>query len=449
MADKSKGAASIPTWQQQKAEDVANGAQEANEESSTEATSPRSTLLEQAARFLEDDAIKDASTEKKREFLMEKGLSEEEMQDLFDRQASGAPVSAPASTTAGDLKTIYDSRKAPSLSRGPVEGNIGDLAPQRQVQEPTKRQQSQIQNRDVPPIITYPEFLLRSQKPPPLVTFQRLLYAIYGVSAITATAYGANKYLVEPMVNTLTESRHDLFSTTLALLEKLNQKLEANVSHIPIIPKTSSKPSQDPRYLHDDDDASSIASDPTELFHRDIATQTSPSLANTSSTSSSSSDPATSRPSSPSNDLSPSVRSEKYIASHTSRLNTIRSNLTYLLSIETPANTTNDNSLDLTSSYPATLNNPTTSQSLDITTQDRLRDLTSYLDALPFSSPSSATRPSDPYDFSARYGSGSAGTGVATKTPQKPEEDEVAKMKKEIRGLKGALLSSRNFPVAR
>jgi methyl-accepting chemotaxis protein len=68
------------------------------------------------------------------------------------------------------------------------------------------------------------------------------------------------------MVESLTEARHNLFDTTISNLSRLIEKLESNVSELPGA-KTAAAYS-----LGDND---SDIEDPSELFHRDIGTQTS------------------------------------------------------------------------------------------------------------------------------------------------------------------------------
>jgi hypothetical protein len=67
------------------------------------------------------------------------------------------------------------------------------------------------------------------------------------------------------MVEALTESRHDLFEQTSQKLSAVIEKLESTVSELP----------GEKLDLHLISDNASDAEDPTELFHRDIGTQTS------------------------------------------------------------------------------------------------------------------------------------------------------------------------------
>lgn len=78
--------ASIPRWQQNdyRSSDSPNGESTPPESSkSTEPPPPRAALLEQASKFLQEDEIKDAPTDRKVAFLESKGLTEEEVQRLL------------------------------------------------------------------------------------------------------------------------------------------------------------------------------------------------------------------------------------------------------------------------------------------------------------------------------------------------------------------------------
>jgi len=127
----------------------------------------------------------------------------------------------------------------------------------------------------VPPIITYPEFLLHSQKPPPLITGPRLLTAAYVTSGAAALIYGTSKYIVEPMIQSLNSARHDLFEIASENLATLNGKLEDAVSAIPDDQKLTPDSGQDVEDL----DASSF-------FNRSAGTQTSPHFSRSNSSAS-------------------------------------------------------------------------------------------------------------------------------------------------------------------
>jgi hypothetical protein len=263
----------------------------------------------------------------------------------------------------------------------------------------------------VPPIITYPEFLFQPAKPPPLVTMSRVLYTIYGAAGLGASIYGASEYLVKPMLANLTSARLDLASTAKENLQKLNEKLEQNVSVIPAH-LTARKNKGTEEGDEDSSDTDSIISDPTELFHRDIGTQTTPDVSTT-SRSSSSKDPAETAAD------APTVAVNK----HLTRLESIQSSLKEINEFEKDSST------------------------LDDSMRTRLTDLHHYLDGLIYAAPSYNTT-------TAGYGglySGNTGSGTdgSSSGVHKAEEDAIAGFKAEIRGVKGALLSARNFPASR
>ncbi|KPI43586.1 uncharacterized protein AB675_6733 [Cyphellophora attinorum] len=260
----------IPSWQQNfiasqsKASESVPDPKDASEE-------PQPDALEEARLFLQEDEIKTAPREQKQGLLEKKGLQADDIQRLLDAEQQ----TADNGQTESGLKTIFDSNTVSTTgsTQKPLISPPPPVAPG-PPPETASSAASVTPKQDLPPIITYPEFLLKPQKPPPLVTVDRLLNAGYILAGISALTWGASKYLVAPMLESLTSARHHLQSTTLDSLEKLNTKLESTVSHVPYIPPLSHK-----QHINDNDDAHSAASsdsDPTELFHRDIATQTSP-----------------------------------------------------------------------------------------------------------------------------------------------------------------------------
>ena len=188
------------------------------------------------------------------------------------------------------------------------------------------------------------------------------------------------------MLETLSYSRHSLFETASENLDTLNEMLEGNVS---VVPDSATHARSYKDGPDDTSETSSITSDPTELFHRDIATQT--SLPQSPMSSDSSSPPE------------PTPKSE--LASQTTRLQIIHSHLSEFLST---ANT-------LIAS--------------DEGVKDNISELQTYLDGLAYGS--------------STYVNGYAGIGGGT---SREKDDEIAKVKAEIRGVKGVLLSARTFP---
>lgn len=131
---------------------------------------------------------------------------------------------------------------------------------------PVKQQQQTSGERA--PIVTYPEFLTKPQRPPPLVTTNGLLNTLYACVGFSTLVYGASKYVVAPMVDQLNHSRGEIQETAASQLDLLITQLEKTVSVIP--PQASSAAA-----THQIEEESDSEEDPAEMFHRDIGTQTS------------------------------------------------------------------------------------------------------------------------------------------------------------------------------
>ncbi|KAE8442039.1 hypothetical protein EG329_003896 [Mollisiaceae sp. DMI_Dod_QoI] len=240
-SDEDKKKPGVPQWQlESKPED----AEKTN--NPTPESPSRETIIEQARKFLEEDEVRNATTDKKIAFLESKGLRQDEIQTLIgvtrNEEATSKPSEAPDSKTS----------EAPPAQQ-PITTQI-------QTQQPSPP--------STLPIITYPEFLTTPTSPSPLITKNRLLTTLYLFSGLSALLYGTHNYLVTPMVASLTESRLSLAETSKTNLSKLITKLESVVSEIPSEPI--------PRHHDERDDSSESDEDPTELFHRDIGVQTSP-----------------------------------------------------------------------------------------------------------------------------------------------------------------------------
>jgi len=273
-------------------------------------------------------------------------------------------------TSNPDPKTNPSSDKPPTLS-----ANTSSQSPAQSRQEPQ------------PPIITYPEFLTKPTAPSPLITSTRLLTTLTLFSSIYLLLHGSNKYILTPMQESLNRSRHELLAKASEHLLTLNKKLGDAVSEQP--PSLRGE-----KEVETDDDES--YGDPTEMFHRDIGIQTSPSLVNSSP----------SRPSSPSPDPKQSP-----IDSQLSRLSVLSSHLNEINSTSTGEGS---DAAELT------------------TTIHVLRD---YLEHMAFTPPN--------YTFGASaYGGLLREMGGS----EKEDPDEIAKLKASIRSVKGVLLSARSFP---
>lgn len=260
------------------------------------------------------------------------------------------------------------------------------------------------------------------------MTLESLSRSLYGLAGISALTYGASKYIVQPMLQSLMSARHDLSSTALHNLEKLNEKLECNVSHIPAALQSGrSKVSGEKRGRHvrnrpstdnnddngngngDSSDTSSLDSDPTELFHRDVATQTSvpPSP---SPSSSSSTPPAAAH------------NAEKADATTTQS-----AHLTHLSGI--------------LSSLLATESNHTAQTTL----LDSISACQAYLARLQFGTDPHANYTNN-NNHLLLYGQSATGDVIGKGGGLVARDEEAIRFKQEVRSLKGALLSVRNFP---
>ncbi|KAI1343756.1 peroxisomal membrane anchor protein conserved region-domain-containing protein [Xylariaceae sp. FL0016] len=357
----------IPAWQQSQA------AADAQPSDSTE------TTLDQARTFLDDETVRNASAEKKREFLKSKGFDDAQIRQLLNESEHGTET---ASTT--DL----DSMSEPSNSSKSIGSQV---QPRSTAQEPSTRNtqasSSETSTNDTPPIITYPEFLTKSQRPPPLITPSRLANILTVSGSVWTLLYGTARFVVNPMVETLNDSRSDYYTHVNDKLDLLVEKLEGAASEVPY---KNGKPL---RSKNDDvpyaDDESTI-SDPTELFHRDIGTQTSP--------------PATATPTL----NGTSQTADKPIDHQARRLASIQSSLRELTLLNTQKA---ENTSDLNS---------------------MLREIRDEVDKLAY--------PPTP-EFSSTYG------GLGYGRTSEPD-DEVKKTKDAIRSVKGVFLSARSFPTA-
>ncbi|MCJ1411093.1 hypothetical protein MMC19_005181 [Ptychographa xylographoides] len=355
---------SIPSWQRQETQILSTPKPADNDTSSHTAAGERvsrDTLLQQAAQFLEKEDIQDTPESQKIEFLEGKGLTTNEIHELLKRSDNkGASSGQPGA--AADESSSLPSAEKPSST-------------------PVSSQPS-----SVPPIITYPEFLAHAQRPPPLITTSRVLSTLYITSALAATIYGTSKYLLNPMLDTLTEARHSLFENASSNLDALNEKLENVVSVIPVSTRVSKSGSYGPDQNETEEDDKSDASDPTELFHRDTGTQTSPPMSI--STSSSSLDASGSLPITP-------------LSIHTSQMKSLD---TELLSILTSTNEVVDE---------------------DAMILHGISDLREYLLEIQYGRKPGSSR---------------------GETSRWRADDEISKVKAEIRNIKGVLLSAKSFP---
>ena len=338
-----------------------NPATPGTEQSSSEASSgDQDELLDQARKFLEEPGIQTAPDVEKKEFLKSKGVSTENIGKLI--------------ASSDNPERLHNSHPAP--------GTTGMSRPSSQSRP----------SPNVPPVITYPEFLLHAQEPPPLVTARRLVTTAYFTGGLVAAFYGLSKYIVGPMAETLSEARHDFATHGHAHIQDLNERLSKVVSEIPVSDTTVL---QD---YHADaaSDDSGAESDPTELYHRDFGTQTSPSLSR--------------RPSDVENQGTGRAKGpESLVTGHQNRLQILKSHLRDVLE---------DGERE---------------DGLIEDGKNQVKDLGHYLDTLTYPALNYSN-----YNYDASYGTdhGSKNT----------KDDAIDAVKKEIRAVKGVLLSARNFP---
>ncbi|KAI2626866.1 peroxisomal membrane anchor protein conserved region-domain-containing protein [Xylaria nigripes] len=246
---------SIPAWQQRgpDAESV-----------------PEDKTLELARRFLDDENVKAASPDEKRAFLKSKGLEDSQITQLLDEFLEESQSSAERDDVAGSPETETEieteTKEASSTSIQSASPAVSSTTENIPVAASSTYDSP-------PPIVTYPEFLTTPQRPPPLITPSRVANILAASGGVWALVYGIAGLAVKPMVDNLNESRADYYGHVNNRLGRLVRKLEGAVSEIPYGNKKSLKlPQQD----HFVDDNESVSSDPTELFHRDVGTQTSP-----------------------------------------------------------------------------------------------------------------------------------------------------------------------------
>ncbi|THY18673.1 hypothetical protein D6D00_08014 [Aureobasidium pullulans] len=407
----------LPTWQRHATDASAQAAKQEHDASLS--------AVHHVRKFLEDPAVKDAPLDKKKAFLLSKNVSEDmiyqvlgsiDAQDATDTdgskeaarqefEASKAEPRTDGSTEAA--KQEFDASKKspqpPSYVRttdGSTEAAkqefdaskaVSFSAAEFKATNPSTTPAPALLRRDVPPIITYPEFLVQPQKPPPLVTVSRLINATYIAGALTASAYALSKYIIAPMADNLNGARHDLFEHTTDHVSEFNDKLSKLVSTVPSSAKSLP---QTPAEFADFDDES-ITSDPTELFHRDVGTQTSPSLSRRPSVAS---DIEVTRP-----DTMP--------LKQTNRLEIMKSHISEILE--------------------GSESNGASNQAL----QESISETRHYLDGLYYTPPS--------YSWNADNSLNTSGTS------KDKQPDAAVALKAEIRGVKGVLLSAKRFPSGR
>ena len=215
------------------------------------------------------------------------------------------------------------------------------------------------------------------------MTTKRLVATAYVTGGLMASIYGLSRFIIAPMTQHLAESRHEFSQHTQEYLKQLNDRLRKAVL---VDPASKGKIIKDIA-----DDVSEADSDPTELYHRDCGTQTTPTLSR--------------RPSVSSTDPQPLV------TAHENRLNIIRSHLQELNSNRTGSSTSQDS------------------------LRTRMSELTTYLSEMSYQN--------HYYSNMGLYGTPSYGVSGAVDG----KNDQIEAVKGDIRAIKGVFLSARNFPA--
>ncbi|KAH8175261.1 peroxisomal membrane anchor protein (Pex14p) conserved region domain-containing protein [Sarocladium implicatum] len=364
----------IPSWQRNTSSDSSSAADAASETASTATVDDQ---LEIARRFLQDDAVKNEPQEKKAEFLREKGIAEDDVQKLLaELSGSQSPSEVESSPETTETSTSPSTHSSSSSETS----RTADTT----LSSPSDR----------PPIVTYPEFLTQPTRPPPLVTTTSILTTLSTFAGLATLVHGTSRYLLEPMHESLTEARLDFHSSTSDRLNALVSRLEETVSELPPQPSTHKKSS-----FSDAEDQDSEADDPTEMFHRDVGTQTSTLI-----------------------DFPPSS-TKKTTTPPASEVQATRLQ-------------------DLVSSLKP-LNDSFRTQSTDF------HDIGTLIDVFRDDLQGMVQGGKPPYSFYGRSGAVSAVNGYSYgMNSYKEPDDEIKKAKDGIRRVKGVLLSTRNFPAS-
>ncbi|KAL6794525.1 peroxisomal membrane anchor protein conserved region domain-containing protein [Trichoderma sp. SZMC 28013] len=354
--DDSEGKSSpdgVPKWQlNAPSDDAAADASPSQQNSDTD-------KLEVARRFLDDDAVKTAPRDTKVDFLKSKGVEDEDIEHLLgglEEAPSSAKDSTPSDESNEKALQVLEKSFAPKPPAVP--------------QPPT----SILAGGDRPPVVTYPEFLTKPQRTPPLITTDGLLNTLYAFGGLSTLLYGASKFAVEPMVEKLTNARIDLHETTANRLDSIVAQLENTVSVVPSYKSSANTASE-----------ATESEDPSEMFHRDVGTQTS-------------------FPSSPSSS-SPKGKDEAQSKVQAERLSKLAKSLK-----------------GLTDDFKKQSNESQDIKVLLDVFRDDLDNMT--------------------------YGHHAELFGNFDKRKKKDSEDEIRKVRDNIRRIKGVLLSARTFPTS-
>lgn len=333
----------IPAWQR---------ARQAGEKASEETSDDTNPAHHAAAAPAEDSAAADAQTDS----------TEEQPASPIAQSESTKP-----SLHTGDFETFRQQQGQP--------------------QQPPAVATTSVAPRPVgPPIITYPEYLVEAHKPPPLITLSRLWTTAKIASGAAALIYGASKYLVTPMSDSLNAARHDFALHSQGKMDEFNERLAKLVSKVP--EEKKSTPNSE---LEETD---SEVSDPTDLYHRDMGTQTSPPP---------------------------------------SRLNSISRTAPGADKTKTPTEYQTQGLTIIKEHLSEMLDRFTDLEVPEADRQAKVNELRTYLDMLMYASTGISA-------WSTAEDVGKTGEEAGGK------EDGIEELKKEIRGVKGVMLSAKRFP---
>lgn len=234
--------------------------------------------LDVARRFLQTDEVRQASRGEKEIFLAIKGLNETEIEALLDEDAdavaSGSSETTDKSQEATEAAVPTTENSEIPTSKLPVPVPEPEM-PTRPLPVPVPEPETYRA-----PIVTYPEFMTRRQRAPPLITASGFMQTAAALAGFATIVYGASQYVLTPMVSSLTDARAEAYEQVSRGLDTLVSKLEEAVSEIPPTPPTKNSTTAaaateaTTQQQQGGNDAASSCGDPTEVFHRDIGIQT-------------------------------------------------------------------------------------------------------------------------------------------------------------------------------
>lgn len=261
----------VPAWQRatQDCPETSSDAGATPAASTDDGTDARSPATEDkltiARRFLDDENVRNESRDKKVAFLKSKGVEDAHVQKLLGDVHETVRLHT--------AKAMLPPTNIPLIVQMTGKESTDTSTPQKstpQISTPAAA--------DRAPIVTYPEFLTKPQRPPPLVTTQSLLNTLYGFAGLSTLVYGMSKYVAGPMIENLNGARQELHDTTASRLEELVKQLERTVSVVPPPAHavlSGNLPASAATTTINDEDNEDDDEDPAEMFHRDVGTQTS------------------------------------------------------------------------------------------------------------------------------------------------------------------------------